>query len=125
MADEGRPGLLPIPCCSGQSESARCLPASPMQVVAESSESSQSAWREALATAVCAAGALDSVPASSAPLSSSALCRQASEVGAVCVNALVRICAGGDQRWSSLLRHLSRRTRLGGVVSANARLAGG
>ena len=28
-----------------------------------------------------------------------------SEVRAVCVNAPVRICAGGDQRWSSLPRH--------------------
>jgi hypothetical protein len=27
-----------------------------------------------------------------------------SEVRAVCVNALVRICAGGDQQWSSLPR---------------------
>jgi hypothetical protein len=27
-------------------------------------------------------------------------------VGAVCVEALVRICAGGDQRWSSLPRQL-------------------
>ena len=41
------------------------------------------------------AGAMDSVSTSSAPLPSSALCRQASEVRAVCVNALVRICAGG------------------------------
>ena len=33
---------------------------------------------------------------------------QTSKVGAVCVNALVRICAGGDQRWSSLPRQLAR-----------------
>ena len=32
------------------------------------------------------------------------LCRHSSLVRAVCVNALVRICAGGDQRWSSLPR---------------------
>ena len=30
------------------------------------------------------------------------------QVRAVCVNALVRICAGGDQRWSSLPRQLAR-----------------
>ena len=30
------------------------------------------------------------------------LCRYPSSVRAVCVNALVRICAGGDQRWSFL-----------------------
>src|SRR6516165_2490661 len=29
-----------------------------------------------------------------------------SEVRAVCVNALLRICAGGDQRWSSLPRQV-------------------
>lgn len=30
--------------------------------------------------------------------------RHSSSVGAVCVDALVRICAGSDQRWSSLPR---------------------
>src|SRR5437879_2011800 len=34
----------------------------------------------------------------------SKLCRYSSLVRAVCVNAPVRICAGGDQRWSSLPR---------------------
>ena len=34
----------------------------------------------------------------------SRLCRYSSLVRAVCVNAPVRICAGGDQRWSSLPR---------------------
>ena len=34
------------------------------------------------------------------------LCRHASLVRAVCVNAHVRICAGGGQRWSSLPRQL-------------------
>src|SRR2546422_5897492 len=33
--------------------------------------------------------------------------RHSSTVRAVCVNALVRICAGGDQRWSSLPRQQS------------------
>src|SRR6266550_1787467 len=37
----------------------------------------------------------------------SSLCRHASLVRAVCVNALIRICAGGDQRWSSLPRQQS------------------
>src|ERR1022692_3733783 len=31
-----------------------------------------------------------------------------SKVGAVCVDAHVRFCAGGDQRWSSLPRHARR-----------------
>jgi hypothetical protein len=47
------------------------------------SESSQSTGREALAAVHCAAGALDSVPASSAPLSSSAVRRQTSKIKAV------------------------------------------
>src|SRR6266849_3938372 len=33
--------------------------------------------------------------------------RHSSTVRAVCVKAPVRICAGGDQRWSSLPRQLS------------------
>src|SRR6266852_6577796 len=36
--------------------------------------------------------------------------RHSSTVRAVCVNAPVRICAGGDQRWSSLPRQLSSDT---------------
>jgi hypothetical protein len=47
---------------------------------------------------------VDTAPESPAPLSSSSLLRHSSFIRAVCVNALVRICAGGDQRWSSLLR---------------------
>ena len=39
-----------------------------------------------------------------ASLSQRSLRRHASKVGAVCVDAHVRICAGGDQRWSSLPR---------------------
>src|SRR5215831_7053447 len=94
MASEGRSGLLPIPCCSWQFESAQCLQASTVQVVASSSKSSQPARRETLAAAKSAAGTLDSISPSSAPLSPSSLCRQASKVRAVCVNAPVRICAG-------------------------------
>jgi hypothetical protein len=41
--------------------------------------------------------AVDSSPTRSASLSYSALSRHSSKVGAVCVEALVRICAGGDQ----------------------------
>src|ERR1700682_6011421 len=44
---------------------------------------------------------------SSASLSRCTLLRHSSFVRAVCVDALVRICAGGDQRWSSLPRQLS------------------
>jgi len=51
---------------------------------------------------------VDTAPESPAPLSPSSLLRHSSFIRAVCVNALVRICAGGDQRWSSLLRQLDR-----------------
>jgi hypothetical protein len=40
------------------------------------------------------------------PLSSRTLLRHSSFVRAVCVEALVRISAGGDQRWSSLPRQV-------------------
>src|ERR1022692_3543632 len=50
---------------------------------------------------------LDSGTPRFAPLSHAALRRHSSKVGAVCVDAHVRFCAGGDQRWSSLPRHLS------------------
>jgi hypothetical protein len=74
------------------------------QAVASHFKSAQPARSEALAAVVSAARTLDSFPTSSAPLSSSSLRRHASKIRAVCVNALVRICAGGGQRWSSLPR---------------------
>ena len=49
---------------------------------------------------------VDSATPRSASLSSCPLRRHSSSVRAVCVNALARICAGGDQRWSSLPRPL-------------------
>jgi hypothetical protein len=50
---------------------------------------------------------VDSATPHSASLSGCSLRRHSSRVRAVCVNALVRICAGGDQRWSSLPRQLT------------------
>jgi hypothetical protein len=58
-------------------------------------------------------GKMDSTAPSSTPLSGGALLRHSSFVRAVCVNALVRICAGGDQRWSSLLRPELEKKKLG------------
>jgi len=49
---------------------------------------------------------MDSRPTRSASLSYSSFPRHSSKVGAVCVKALVRFCAGGDPRGSSLPRHL-------------------
>src|SRR5258708_18156309 len=48
-----------------------------------------------------------SPPPHAASLSLCPFCRHSSTIRAVCVDALVRICAGGDQRWSSLPRQLS------------------
>src|SRR6266568_2692608 len=45
---------------------------------------------------------MDSGTSCSASLSDATLLRESSEVGAVCVNAHVRICAGGGLRRSSL-----------------------
>src|SRR5262249_2965729 len=52
---------------------------------------------------------VDSSTPRSAPLSRCTLLRHPSFVRAVCVDAPVRLCAGGDQRWSSLPRQLCRR----------------
>src|SRR5262249_6868424 len=49
---------------------------------------------------------MDSSTPCSASLSRCALCRHASKVRAVCVNALVRICAGGVEQSASLPRQL-------------------
>jgi hypothetical protein len=46
----------------------------------------------------------DHVPGIARCVASSVFRRYSSSVIAVCVNAPVRICAGGDQRWSSLPR---------------------
>jgi hypothetical protein len=53
----------------------------------------------------------------SALLSRCTLLRHSSFVRAVCVNALVRICAGGGQQWPSLPRQLPHGRRLSGQVA--------
>jgi hypothetical protein len=77
-----------------------------MLTVASDSQSSQSACRGELAAIDSAAGTLDSIPSRSASLPSRTFCRQTSEVRAGCVNAPVRICAGGGQKWPSLPRQV-------------------
>jgi hypothetical protein len=69
----------------------------------------QSARTDAVGTSYPSLEPVDSTTPRSAPLSRRPLLRHSSFVRAVCVDALVRICAGGDQRWSSLPRQLSRR----------------
>ncbi len=107
MASEGRAGLLPIPRCARQHESITRFPASRMPTVAEHPGSSQSTRAGAMGSSHRIAGPVDSPAPSSASLSRQTLRRSpSSSVRAVCVNAHVRICAAGDQRWSSLPRQL-------------------
>src|SRR6266403_6239846 len=76
-----------------------------MQAMAECSGPPQSTRKDVLGTFYPSPEPVDSSTPSSAPLSRRTLLRHSSFVRAVCVDAPVRICAGGDQRWSSLPRH--------------------
>src|SRR5450755_3341680 len=107
MASEGGAGLLPIPCCSRELDSVAHLLAARLPIVAECSSSSQSTRPGALGTFVPRLVPVDSATPCSASVSSCPLRRHSSSVRAVCVNALARICAGGDQRCSSLPRQLA------------------
>src|SRR6266850_8566492 len=78
-----------------------------MQAMAECSGPPQSTRKDVLGTFYPSPEPVDSSTPSSAPLSRRTLLRHSSFVRAVCVNAPVRICAGGDQRWSSLPRQLT------------------
>jgi hypothetical protein len=64
-------------------------------------------YTDALGTSHPTPEPVDSFAPRSALLSRCTLLRHSSFVRAVCVDALVRICAGGDQRWSSLPRQLA------------------
>src|SRR5713101_3959318 len=101
MASEGGAGLLPIPCCSRELGSVAHLLAARLQAVAERFSSSQSTRPGALGAVVPHLVPVDSPTPRSASLSPCPLRRHSSAVRAVCVNALARICAGGDQQWSS------------------------
>src|SRR5260221_7891005 len=76
--------------------------------MAECSGPPQPARRDVLGTFYPSLEPVDSSTPRSAPLPRRSLLRHSSFVRAVCVDALVRICAGGDQRWSSLPRQYSR-----------------
>src|SRR6202521_3161845 len=106
MASDGGAGLLPIPCCSRELDSVAHLLAARLPAVAERFSSSQSTRPGALGASVPHLVPVDSPTPRSASLSPCSLRRHSSSVRAVCVNALARICAGGDQRWSSLPRQL-------------------
>jgi hypothetical protein len=107
MASQGCAGLLPIPCRSGELDSVAHLQSSRLLVVAERPCPSQPTRTGAMGSSFPCLEPVDSSSPRSAPLSRCTLLRHSSFVRAVCVNALVRICAGGDQRWSSLPRQRS------------------
>jgi hypothetical protein len=90
--------------------------------LAECSGPPQPARRDALGTSYPNLEPVDSSPARSAPLSRCTLLRHSSFVRAVCVNALVRICAGGDQGWSSLPRQCNPLKSACGKLQASQRL---
>ena len=94
MASPSCAGLLPIPCCSGQLGSVAHLCPARLSVVAERSGPPQPTRSGAMGSSHPFVEPLDSTPPRSAPLPHGPLCRSASLVRAVCVKALVRICAG-------------------------------
>src|SRR5580693_7656854 len=97
MAAKGCERLLPLPCGPGKHRQVECLRAAIAAIVVARTMPPQST--------TCAVGSantdlhpVDSSPTRFASLSCSSLPRHSSKVGAVCVEAPVRICAGGDQR---------------------------
>src|SRR5208337_833642 len=104
LASEGRQWLLPIPRGARKSPAAEHLQAAHQPAVVSSNRTPQSVCPQKVGGSHSVVRTVDTAPESPAPLSSSSLLRHSSFIRAVCVNALVRICAGGDQRWSSLLR---------------------
>ena len=102
---------LPIPRGARKYPTAEHLQAAHQPAVVSGTRTPQSACPQKVGGSHSVARTVDTAPESPAPLSPSSLLRHSSFIRAVCVNALVRICAGGDQRWSSLLRQLDRALR--------------
>src|SRR5215470_12665297 len=95
MAAKGRDRLLPLPCDPGKHRSVECLWTTPTAIVVALSASPQSTASR-VGSHAFGLRPMDSSPSRFASLSSDPLSRYSSKVGAVCVEALVRICAGGD-----------------------------
>src|ERR1017187_594679 len=110
MASEGRQRLLPIPRGARKSPAAEHLQAAHQPAVVSGNRTPQSVCPQKVGGSRSVVRTVDTAPESPAPLSSSSLLRHSFFIRAVCVNALVRICAGGDQRWSSLLRPSEAKT---------------
>jgi len=104
VISEGRQRLLPIPRGARKYPAAEHLQAAHQPAVVSDTRTPQSACTQKVGGSHSVVRPVDTAPESPTPLSSSSLLRHSSFIRAVCVNALVRICAGGDQRWSSLLR---------------------
>src|ERR1035441_4697550 len=94
MAPEGCAGILPIPRSSREHDAVAYLQTSRVQAMAECSGPPQPARTDALGTLYPSLEPVDSSTPHSAPLSRCTLLRRSSFVRAVCVDALVRICAG-------------------------------
>src|SRR4051812_3409905 len=95
MGEEGSFRLLPVPRHSGQFPSAEILWATSPTAVVSHPMPPQSEAGVALESGTTDFQPLDPNPSYPASLSGATFLRYSSEVGAVCVNAPVRICAGG------------------------------
>src|SRR6202035_5691314 len=104
MASEGRQRLLPIPRSAREYPAAEHLQAAHQSTVVPGTRTPQSTCPQKVGDSHSVVRKMDTAPEGPAPLSPSSLLRHPSFIRAVCVDALVRICAGGDQTWSSLLR---------------------
>src|SRR6266702_221474 len=94
MASDGCAGLLPIPRRARQHDSAAYLPTTCQLAVAECSYPAQSASTGAVGATYPTVEPMGSPTSRPASLSRRTLLRHSSFVRAVCVDALVRICAG-------------------------------
>lgn len=121
MATKGCEWLLPLPCGPGKHRPVEYLRTTLAAIVAAPSTPSQSTTN-VVDPDHPDLQAVDSRPTRFASLSYSSFPRHSSKVGAVCVEAPVRFCAGGDQRWSSLPRQEKRKgSRRGPKDSAEER----
>src|SRR5580658_10099503 len=94
MATKGCERLSPIPCDPGKHRPVECLRATVAAIVVAHSTPPQSATC-AVGSALTDLHPVASSPTRFASLSYRSLPRHSSKVGAVCVEAPVRICAGG------------------------------
>src|ERR1700751_3456332 len=94
MASHCCAGLLPIPCCARQHDSVAHLSTTCQPAVAECPHPAQSASTGAVGKTYPTVEPMGSPTSRPASLSRRTLLRHSSFVRAVCVDALVRFCAG-------------------------------